>query len=411
LLLREGDGSEKVKIMEKEYSYKNIIIFDLFETILDDVSNDYRSGLEYLQREVLNDCTMEELWAVAEDFRRQYMSNRTFTNKEAKMLNQLALFQERIGFKIDLSIEDVEYQFFNVSRKNKLNDGVVDVLTFLKSKNYTLYVMSNTIFSSQTIKKCLSDFGIADYFQNVYTSSDCGYRKPSQKFFNSVYKSISSAVKTNKKDVLFVGNSLGKDAIGATRFGFTPVWLSNKNDGFGEYLADCARIEKLYDLQQYIEENYIYVSGISKQYSQADGPGNRLVVYLQGCDRHCEGCHNEKTWSFDGGIRFSVKELVAKVLSNLSESARNVTVSGGEPLCQPNALNTLLDYLKRAGLNVCLYTGYEFDEVPQTVKDKVDYLKTGCFILSQRTTVSGFYGSKNQKMWEKKANAIWQELK
>jgi anaerobic ribonucleoside-triphosphate reductase activating protein len=390
---------------------RNIIIFDLFGTILSDISNDYRKGLEYLQKEILNDCSLEQVFTIAEEFRRQYMSDRSFSYREAKMLDQLALFKERIGFKVDAPLETVEYNFFTISRINKINGGLLEALQYLKKKDYLLFVMSNTIFSSRTVKKCLADFGVEHFFENAYASSDCGYRKPSRKFFSFVYKDITAKVRAHRKDILFIGNNLNKDAIGASRFGFTPLWLSPKSDGFGEYIAGCTRIGKLSDLQNFLEENYMYVSGVSKQYSQADGPGNRLVVYMQGCGRHCPGCHNEKTWNFNEGQRFSVKEAVILLLSKLSESAKNITVSGGEPLDQPKALHALLNCLKKAEVNICVYTSYEFDEVPEFVKEKADYLKTGRYIQAERTTVSGFYGSENQKMWEKTENGIWRERK
>ena len=50
-----------------------------------------------------------------------------------------------------------------------------------------------------------------------------------------------------------------------------------------------------------MSKDIIRLSGVIKN-SIVDGPGFRLTVFCQGCPHHCEGCHNEKTWDFDGGF-------------------------------------------------------------------------------------------------------------
>lgn len=388
--------------------YGRIAVFDLFGTILKDASNEYRKGLDWLKREILSKgYSSDDVFRVAEQFRYTYMLNRTATYRESSMLKQLEIFKSEIGFRENFPIGDVEYGFWAASRVTQVQEGVAELLRWLKSNRYSIYIMSNTIFSAATIRKHLEMSNIAECLDGIYTSGDCGYRKPGHVFFNSVYSEIKKRGVIRKSDVVFIGNSLEKDILGAKKFGFTPVWLSTDASGFGEYLSGCVRINDFFECKQYLESNYINIASVSKQYSVADGIGNRIVVYMQGCDKHCCGCHNQTTWDFMGGRIYSIRELITKILSHMSRTARNVTISGGEPLSQPKPLLAFLEALKRAYINVCLYTGYDFDEVSDDIKSNIHYLKTGVYVRELRTVQKGFYGSSNQMFWEKGADEVW----
>ena len=139
--------------------------------------------------------------------------------------------------------------------------------------------------------------------------------------------------------------------------------------------------------------SYLRVNSIMKNPSLCDGFGYRTVVFLQGCNLHCPGCHNKSTWDINKGTLFEVKELA----NLLKEKAFNkkITISGGEPLLQKEALLELLKELK--DFDLCLYTGHEIEEVPEDILKYLKYIKVGKFMLEERTSTTPFVGSKNQK--------------
>ncbi len=140
--------------------------------------------------------------------------------------------------------------------------------------------------------------------------------------------------------------------------------------------------------------DYIYLNCIRYDYSIADGPGLRTLIFMQGCDLRCPFCQNEKIWDIKGGYKWPIKILINELKKNTI--TRKVTITGGEPLFQLKALETLVDELYKEQFNIVLYTGHRKEDVPKDILSKINYLKYGPFILSKRTSTIPFVGSSNQ---------------
>ena len=89
-----------------------------------------------------------------------------------------------------------------------------------------------------------------------------------------------------------------------------------------------------------------------------DGPGLRYVVFLQGCPLRCRYCHNPETWPMNGGTLRTAEELCATVQRYRTYFGENggVTVSGGEPLMQPEFVAELFEHLHRVHIHTALDT-------------------------------------------------------
>ncbi|MGL4327439.1 MAG: 4Fe-4S cluster-binding domain-containing protein, partial [Tannerellaceae bacterium] len=87
-----------------------------------------------------------------------------------------------------------------------------------------------------------------------------------------------------------------------------------------------------------------------------DGPGLRLVVFLQGCNFRCLYCANADTISVKGGKPTDPEEIVKMAISQKAFFGKRggVTFSGGEPTMQAKALIPLVKRLKEEGISVCL---------------------------------------------------------
>ncbi len=134
--------------------------------------------------------------------------------------------------------------------------------------------------------------------------------------------------------------------------------------------------------------------------SAANGPGERFVVWVQGCPLACTGCWNPDTWSFARRDVRDVADLVAEITA--TPGIEGVTFTGGEPFAQARALAEVGRAVQRAGLSVFTWTGYDFDElVWGAARDLVsltDVLVTGHFQHELATFALPWRGSSNQRV-------------
>lgn len=127
--------------------------------------------------------------------------------------------------------------------------------------------------------------------------------------------------------------------------------------------------------------------------SLVDGPGIRGVLFLQGCDLKCQACHNKSTWNIEEGKVYDVLEVIEILKINVRN--KKITISGGEPLLQKDALLYMFEMIK--DWDICLYTGRNLEDVPKNILKYLKYIKVGHFIEELKTTKIPFIGSSNQK--------------
>lgn len=99
-----------------------------------------------------------------------------------------------------------------------------------------------------------------------------------------------------------------------------------------------------------------------------DGPGIRVVVFLQGCPLRCLFCHNPETWNINDKLLMTPSDLVRHIYKyrNYFGKDGGVTFSGGEPLIQRNFLLECLKLCKKMGINSCIDTsgvGEDYEEI------------------------------------------------
>jgi anaerobic ribonucleoside-triphosphate reductase activating protein len=135
--------------------------------------------------------------------------------------------------------------------------------------------------------------------------------------------------------------------------------------------------------------------------SRANGPGARFVVWFQGCTLGCPGCFNPTTHASDAGSGATIDELAAE-LARARPGIEGLSLSGGEPLQQPEAARALLDAARVLGLSTLAFSGYAIDEIRALpggpdVLARLDVLIDGRYVASDRLA-TGLRGSANQRI-------------
>ena len=107
-----------------------------------------------------------------------------------------------------------------------------------------------------------------------------------------------------------------------------------------------------------------------------DGPGIRYVIFTQGCPLRCLYCHNPDCRHPEDGKEVTVDELIIdiqKYQSYMKFSGGGVTVTGGEPLMQPEFISEIFYRCQQLGIHTALDTsGYVKLATAKLVLDYVD---------------------------------------
>ena len=146
----------------------------------------------------------------------------------------------------------------------------------------------------------------------------------------------------------------------------------------------------------------IRLAGLEPE-SIVDGPGYRFTVFVQGCPHNCPGCHNPQTHDFSGGHLADTDDVIAHLGKN--PLVRGLTLSGGEPMMQPEPLYLIAKAAKEKGMNVWCYTGFTLEELLRENRadrmrllSAVDVLVDGPFRSHERSLDLLYRGSKNQRL-------------
>ena len=129
------------------------------------------------------------------------------------------------------------------------------------------------------------------------------------------------------------------------------------------------------------------------------GPGRRIGIWFQGCSIRCSGCVSADTWGFGRGAT-TVADVVT-LISPWLPSADGITISGGEPFDQPDALTALLRALPlHADQDILVFSGHPMETLEGTeavATGRIDALISDPFDSEAPQTLR-LRGSDNQRL-------------
>lgn len=134
-----------------------------------------------------------------------------------------------------------------------------------------------------------------------------------------------------------------------------------------------------------------------------NGEGLRVVLFVSGCEHHCNKCHNSQTWDCKSGEPFTSKQI-NEILNELNKDyIDGITLSGGDPMhpCNRKDILELCKIIKkeRKDKTIWLYTGYTYNEIKdEEVLKYIDVVVDGKFEFGKMDINYPYAGSTNQKV-------------
>jgi anaerobic ribonucleoside-triphosphate reductase activating protein len=137
--------------------------------------------------------------------------------------------------------------------------------------------------------------------------------------------------------------------------------------------------------------------------TDAEGPGRRTAVWVQGCAIRCVGCCNPELFAADGGSQVDPDALADRVVAR---GVEGLTVLGGEPFDQADGLASLCRAVQARGRTVLVFTGYTLDALRlrpdpavAAALAAIDTLVDGPFERDRPERRRRWVGSENQRLW------------
>ena len=158
------------------------------------------------------------------------------------------------NLKIDLKANLVAslYQYFQsvILDSLKLNDGFLDLLGHLHSKDIKVGILSNGLYSERLDR--ITKVGILNMIDCLVTSDIFGIEKPDSKIFSETIKLLN----VSEKEAVYVGDSIQNDIVGSQNSGLYSVWYNPKKVLLGDNSTNKVfyTISRFSDLPPIIEQ-------------------------------------------------------------------------------------------------------------------------------------------------------------
>lgn len=135
--------------------------------------------------------------------------------------------------------------------------------------------------------------------------------------------------------------------------------------------------------------------------TEAEGPGRRFALWVQGCPMRCPGCCNPQMLRFEGGEPMPVGDLVEQ--ARATAGIEGVSILGGEPFAQAEGCAAFAEGVRAHGLSVMVYSGFTLDELDGRPDAKrllaaCDLLVDGRYERNLPEKERRWIGSSNQRM-------------
>lgn len=141
--------------------------------------------------------------------------------------------------------------------------------------------------------------------------------------------------------------------------------------------------------------------------TESEGPGKRMAIWVQGCERRCPGCCNVEMQEIQKNIIVDTSDIIKLIEKTAREEGiEGVSFIGGEPILQSEGLSDIAKWCQDENLSVLVFTGYLYQNlinmnnkyVNRLIKN-TDLLVDGPFIEEKYDEKRYFVGSTNQKVW------------
>ena len=232
------------------FPYK-AILFDWAYTLVDLVSEDDRAAFLELMRFLKEkDVELPEFELIFSEYQDLFYglikeSRQTHREVNFETVLRYLFFKFHIEIQDKTNWEKILTVYYNVIHGVRLvYPDVMTTLETLSESGVRMGIISNTTNPEFIKEKELLQAGLSRFFEFTIFSSVTPYRKPHPSIFNAAI----SRLNVKPENILFVGDDLKMDVIGAQAVGMPAAWLNRNGSPLVENITPLYQITSLLDL-------------------------------------------------------------------------------------------------------------------------------------------------------------------
>lgn len=141
------------------------------------------------------------------------------------------------------------------------------------------------------------------------------------------------------------------------------------------------------------------------EYTDLEGPGFRTALWFAGCSIRCKNCCNPHLFQRSSDQRIGIDNLLKRLerIFERHSDLEGISLLGGEPLDQPQAVSQILQFSRSFGLGSMLFSGFTIEQIQKSefsaILDQVDLLVDGPFVAAKQESGRRWIGSSNQNLY------------
>lgn len=196
------------------------IVFDLGQTIVDDLAFDVRRGYERIEVYLVGERGSRDLYELSLD-QMEDLQRRKASLLEVPFVSFIRILASRHGLAFRGTWEEIEREFLKAANPIGAVEGARSVLEVLRGEGIPLGIISNSAFSGSALSDQLAELGLREFFDFLISSSDFGLRKPHRYLFEAAARQM----RLQTQNVWYLGDRIDTDIAGARAAGMVAVWF------------------------------------------------------------------------------------------------------------------------------------------------------------------------------------------
>ncbi|MGB6554206.1 MAG: HAD family hydrolase [Candidatus Binataceae bacterium] len=196
------------------------IVFDLGQTIVDDVAFDVRRGYQRIEAYLVGERGSRDLYELSLE-QMEDLQRRKASLLELPFVSFIRILASRHGLAFGATWEEIEREFLKAANPVGAVEGARLALEFFRGEGIPLGIISNSVFSGSALSDQLAELGLREFFGFLISSSDFGLRKPHRYLFEAAARQM----RLQPQNVWYLGDRLDTDIAGARAAGMVAVWF------------------------------------------------------------------------------------------------------------------------------------------------------------------------------------------